>query len=203
MKNDGKKKLNPQKSTIYQTNENCQVFNGPISGCVFAMPGATVNQSPLQQVGAAEQEVQREPATDNQEPPVPKSVRPGARSVEINYFAPKKALLAILNDAWFDGVSVDKRKYNIIWRQSLVEALMKSDYAKDIATEWTKVGKRLQIKCAFVGALKDVGVLTGSYNSIAPKLGVTDIDAASLAKYMGYGKKKSYYEWLKLYVSQG
>ena len=29
---------------------NCQVFNGPISGCVFAMPGATVNQSPVQNV---------------------------------------------------------------------------------------------------------------------------------------------------------
>lgn len=29
---------------IHQTNENCQVFNGPISGCVFAMPGANVTQ---------------------------------------------------------------------------------------------------------------------------------------------------------------
>lgn len=44
------KKLELKDSTIYQTNENCQVFNGPISGCVFAMPGATVNQSPVQQV---------------------------------------------------------------------------------------------------------------------------------------------------------
>ena len=42
--------LKTDNSTIYQTNENCQVFNGPISGCVFAMPGATVNQSPVQNV---------------------------------------------------------------------------------------------------------------------------------------------------------
>lgn len=203
MKNDGDKELNPKDSTIYQTNENCQVFNGPISGCVFAMPGATVNQSPLQQVGAAEQEVQREPATDNQELPVTESVKPGDRSAELNYFAPKKALQSMLNDAWFDSVSVDKRKYNMKWRQSLVEHLMRSNYAKDIATEWAKEGKRLQVRCAFVGALKDVGVLAGSYNSIALKLGVNDIDAASVAKYMGYGKKKSYYEWLKLYVRQG
>lgn len=35
-------------ATIYQTNENCQVFNGPISGCVFAMPGATVNHTAVQ-----------------------------------------------------------------------------------------------------------------------------------------------------------
>lgn len=45
-----KKTLKTDNATIYQTNENCQVFNGPISGCVFAMPGATVNQSPVQNV---------------------------------------------------------------------------------------------------------------------------------------------------------
>ena len=44
------KKIELKDSTIYQTNENCQVFNGPISGCVFAMPGSTVNQSPIQQI---------------------------------------------------------------------------------------------------------------------------------------------------------
>lgn len=44
------KKLKSSGTTIYQTNENCQVFTGPISGCVFAMPGATVNQSPVQTV---------------------------------------------------------------------------------------------------------------------------------------------------------
>ena len=44
------KKIEHKDSTIYQTNKNCQVFNGPISGCVFAMPGATVNQSPVQKV---------------------------------------------------------------------------------------------------------------------------------------------------------
>lgn len=43
-------------ATIYQTNENSQVFNSPISGCVFAMPGATVSQQPVQQVKAAEPE---------------------------------------------------------------------------------------------------------------------------------------------------
>ena len=39
-----KKKLETEHATIYQTNENCQIFTGPVSGCVFAMPGATVNQ---------------------------------------------------------------------------------------------------------------------------------------------------------------
>ena len=28
----------------YEAGSNCQVFNGPISGCVFAMPGSSVTQ---------------------------------------------------------------------------------------------------------------------------------------------------------------
>ncbi len=47
-----KSKLELKNPVVHQQNENCQVFNGPISGCVFAMPGAIVNQSPVQQVKA-------------------------------------------------------------------------------------------------------------------------------------------------------
>lgn len=43
-----KKTLKTENATIHQTNENCQVFNGPISGCVFAMPGANITQNPVQ-----------------------------------------------------------------------------------------------------------------------------------------------------------
>lgn len=50
--NDDKEKLELKNPTIHQRNENCQVFNGPISGCVFAMPGATVNHTATQQVNA-------------------------------------------------------------------------------------------------------------------------------------------------------
>ncbi len=28
----------------FEAGSNCQVFNGPVSGCVFAMPGSTVTQ---------------------------------------------------------------------------------------------------------------------------------------------------------------
>ncbi|MCH5312511.1 MAG: hypothetical protein J1E57_11270 [Prevotella sp.] len=38
----------------FEAGSNCQVFTGSISGCVFAMPGATVNQAPVQQVVAKE-----------------------------------------------------------------------------------------------------------------------------------------------------
>ena len=39
---------NSQKSVVnhFAAGSNCQVFNGNITGCVFAMPGATVTQHP-------------------------------------------------------------------------------------------------------------------------------------------------------------
>ena len=46
-----------QKSVVnhFEAGSNCQVFNGSITGCVFAMPGSTVTQqpaaSPTQQAG--------------------------------------------------------------------------------------------------------------------------------------------------------
>ena len=68
------KKIEHKDSTIYQTNENCQVFNGPISGCVFAMPGATVNQSPVQQVTPAMVEDKSEEIEDDSEHEEPEDV---------------------------------------------------------------------------------------------------------------------------------
>ena len=32
----------------FEAGANCQVFNGPISGCVFAMPGSSITQNPVQ-----------------------------------------------------------------------------------------------------------------------------------------------------------
>ena len=32
----------------FEAGANCQVFNGPITGCVFAMPGASITQNPVQ-----------------------------------------------------------------------------------------------------------------------------------------------------------
>ncbi len=57
---DNKKKQKQEFPTIYQKNENCQIFNGPISGCVFAMPGANVTQQagqPQNPISDEEQEL--------------------------------------------------------------------------------------------------------------------------------------------------
>ena len=51
-----------QKSVVnhFEAGSNCQVFNGSITGCVFAMPGSTVTQQPAapqtQQAGEPLQE---------------------------------------------------------------------------------------------------------------------------------------------------
>ncbi len=47
-------KLEFEHATIYQTNENCQVFTAPITGAIFAMPGAVVNQYTQGQTAANE-----------------------------------------------------------------------------------------------------------------------------------------------------
>lgn len=128
------------------------------------------------------------------------SVRPQQESVELNYFAPKKIIADLLCQNWFDEVCSDIDKYTTTWREKMVEALMESEYGEGIAREWAEPDKRLQVKCAFVGALKDAGVIKGSYNALAPQLGIMKVAHASLAKYMGYGKKQPYFDWLKQYV---
>lgn len=41
-----------EEGQIVNHNTNCQVFNGPISGSIFAMPGSHVEQHPVQTVAA-------------------------------------------------------------------------------------------------------------------------------------------------------
>ena len=55
----------------FETGSNCQVFNGNITGCVFAMPGSTVTQQagqPTDSCGVENQPCTNEPpAGDGQE----------------------------------------------------------------------------------------------------------------------------------------
>ena len=43
------KKLNDRVVNHFEAGCGCQVFNGPVSGCVFAMPGASVTQQACRQ----------------------------------------------------------------------------------------------------------------------------------------------------------
>ena len=58
----------------------------------------------------------------------------------------------------------------------------------------------MTLKCMIIGVLKDVGVLRGSYNSIAKLLDLDDENPATLAKYMGMGKKQDFADWISDHV---
>ena len=49
MKHKDRRKPELKNPVIHQRNENCQVFNGPVSDCVFNMNGAAKQQHPTEQ----------------------------------------------------------------------------------------------------------------------------------------------------------
>jgi hypothetical protein len=120
---------------------------------------------------------------------------------ELNYFAPTKHLKMLLSEEWFGMLTTDEKRFNTKWVHSFVDALMASEWRDQIAREWAIKEKRLTLRCMIIGALKDAGVLRGSYNSIARLLDMDDENPATLAKYMGLGKKQPFAEWITGHVN--
>ena len=121
---------------------------------------------------------------------------------QLNYFAPTKNLQELLRQPWFKALRTDER-YNQQWTDDFVSALMASEFKDGIAQDWAIQGKRrkvTQIKGYIVGLLSDAGVLKGSYDSIAAKIGITD-DPRSFSRYMSQGKKQPFAAWVSDYVS--
>lgn len=117
---------------------------------------------------------------------------------EINFFAPKKSLQELLKQDWLAEIRADE-KYDVNWTGAFIEALMASPFGNKIACDWDdkgRHGKCTQIKGYILGLLKDEGVLKGSYDSIAARVGLTD-EPRTLSRYMGQGKKQPYAEWVK------
>lgn len=126
-----------------------------------------------------------------------------AQAESLNRFAPKKNLQELLKGAWFGEVRTDG-KYDAGWTDAFVEALMRSEYGEEIARQWAVGGernKRTQIKGYVAGLLKDAGVLRGSYDAIARKMGITP-EARTFSSYMGDGKRQPYAEWVTEYVNR-
>ena len=121
---------------------------------------------------------------------------------QLNYFAPMKNLQELLRQPWFNVLRTSEC-YNQQWTDGFVSALMASEFKDGIAQDWAIQGKRrkvTQIKGYIVGLLSDAGVLKGSYDSIAARIGITD-DSRSFSRYMGQGKKQPFAEWVSVYVS--
>ena len=118
----------------------------------------------------------------------------------LNYFAPAKNLKVLLTEEWFGMLTADDKRFTTKWLDGFVDALMASEWRDQIASDWAVSDKRLGLKCMIIGVLKDAGVIRGSYNSIAKLLDMDGEKPATLAKYMGMGKKQLYAEWIADYV---
>jgi hypothetical protein len=121
---------------------------------------------------------------------------------ERNYFAPTNSLQILLKQDWFNELRT-KDVYDEKWTDSFVSSLMSSEWKDNIASDWFEGGKRRkvpQIKGHIVGLLADVGVLKGSYDSIARKVGIGE-EPRTFARYMGQGKKQPYADWVRQYVT--
>lgn len=116
---------------------------------------------------------------------------------ELNYFAPTKHLKLLLREEWFSLLVVDEKKYGVKWTDGAIDKLMSSQWGEQIAHDWAVKDKRLQLKCMVIGVLKDAGIIKGSYNQIAKLLDIEGENTATLAKYMGQGKKQGFSEWLE------
>ena len=116
-------------------------------------------------------------------------------------FAPYNTINRMLQQNWFDEVSVDKNKFTAAWRDELVSSLIKSELGSVIAGEWQIADKRSQLKAAVVGGLKKAGVIQGSDLSIASAIVGDDMtDSKTFAVYMGRGKKGYIADWICNYV---
>ena len=123
------------------------------------------------------------------------------RDDSLNYFAPKRNLQAMLTQEWFDRMCIDKKRYAREWRETFVSNLMASEHGEYIARKWADHKQILMIRAHVVGALEAAGVLKGSYDSIAARIGLTD-DPRSFSRYMSQGKKQPFAEWVSDYVSE-
>ena len=128
--------------------------------------------------------------------------KPEMAEEPLNFFAPSKNMKALLGGEWFSLLTTDDKRFNRQWTDGFVEALMHSEWGERIAREWAVADKRLTLKCMIVGVLKDIGVIKGSYNQIAKLLDIDEENPATLAKYLGMGKKQPYAEWIEGYVKE-
>lgn len=137
-----------------------------------------------------------------------------ASPAPLNFDSPRISLQQLLKHPWFAEVRTDAR-YDDAWTDTLVEALMASEYGEGIARDWALTGhndRKNLIKGYVVGLLKDnrviKGTLRNSYAELAAKVAIVVNEQnekktyGTFADYMCRGKKQPYADWVKEYVKQ-
>ena len=125
-----------------------------------------------------------------------------AEAAPLNFFAPSKLLKVLLAEGWFSLLTTDEKRFDLVWREQFVEALMHSEWGELIARTWAVADKRLSLKCMIIGTLCDAGVLKGTYNQLSKQLDFDGENSATLAKYLGMGKRQPYAQWVLEYVGR-
>lgn len=120
---------------------------------------------------------------------------------EPNYYQAGRFLTEVLNGIWFEEVRTHQR-YTSKWRKAFVDALLASDYGRDIAKAREDKDKREPLKAYVVGCLKDAGVISGTYDGIARVMGYDEESYRSFSRNLGRGKNQDYFLWIKAYVEK-
>lgn len=119
---------------------------------------------------------------------------------EVNLFAPGMGIKKMFQQDWFEELRSDD-KYHKTWGEQFADDFMASRWGEPYAKEWRVKSKRLKTQCKLAGALKDAGVIKGSYAKIASFINQDELKEDSLANYMGMGKDEPYFDWICEYVA--
>ena len=120
---------------------------------------------------------------------------------EPNCYPAGRFLKEVLKGKWFEEVRTHQR-YTSKWREAFVDALLDSDYRRDIAKAYKDKYKRESLKGYVVGCLKDAGVISGTYDGIARQMNYSEDSYRTFSRYLGRGKNQDYFEWIKDYVEK-
>ena len=115
-------------------------------------------------------------------------------------FAPYFHIKEMLKGEWFRKLRIDA-KYNDKWADAFAEALMRSEYGRQIADDWKE--KANQVKGYVIGCLKEAGVFRQdiSNDRIASEAGIME-NKRTFGKYIGKeSQEQPYAEWILKHVN--
>jgi len=116
-----------------------------------------------------------------------------------HHFAIVKSITVKMERFWSEKVITDRR-FKLSYIEQLLNELLDSEWGKAIAQDWRIRSKRDKLECKIIGAMKDAGITSVSYNALAPKISQIEKIPDSIANYLGQGKDEPYFDWICEYV---
>lgn len=111
------------------------------------------------------------------------------------------AMSRLMMQDWFKEFRTDN-KYDDTWIKQMMTDLLDSEHRQSLLDIWQNPKKRLWLKAALIGCVKDAGVLKGSYLKIATAIiNGSHKDNNNFSNYMGQGKNEPFFEWFVDYAN--